>query len=121
MLKEYFSIGITRNNSNRICLDSLPILLDGYEPSPHAVPLFLLRLATEVNWTEEKPCFFGICQELASFYAQLPSGDDHSLLVRHTIFPAVSALLSPSKDISQSESFIVVSSLNGLYKVFERC
>lgn len=44
MLDEYFKVGITEDGM----LVSLPDLLPGYTPSPEAIPLFLLRLATEV-------------------------------------------------------------------------
>jgi DNA mismatch repair protein Mlh1 C-terminus len=29
-----------------------------------ALPMFLLRLATDVDWMEEQPCFAGIATEL---------------------------------------------------------
>jgi len=45
MLDEYFRIGFDESNQ----LISLPDLLPGYLPSPEAIPLFLLRLATEVG------------------------------------------------------------------------
>jgi len=73
MLNEYFSIAIERcSETGAILLKALPILLDGFSPSPHGLPLFLLRLATEVDWTEERPCFHGVCSELGSYYSQIP-------------------------------------------------
>jgi DNA mismatch repair protein MLH1 len=123
MLMEYFSISIEKDDEGKIRLTGLPVLLEGYEPSPHGLPLFLLRLATEVDWTEEKPCFYGICRELGSYYAQLPSAtssDDHAAIVRHTIFPAVSTLLVPS-DQTKSRDFVTLTTLPKLYRVFERC
>lgn len=81
MLNEYFSIRLeTKNDDHKegedekkvLMLTGLPILLDGHSPSPHALPLFLLRLATEVDWSEERPCFEGICTELGSYYAEIP-------------------------------------------------
>lgn len=44
MLDEYFRIGF----DDHARLVSLPDLLPGYLPSPEALPVFLLRLATEV-------------------------------------------------------------------------
>jgi DNA mismatch repair protein MLH1 len=123
MLLEYFSIDIKKDLDENIVLTGLPVLLEGFEPSPHGLPLFLLRLATEVNWSEEKPCFHTISRELGSFYAQLPSNvssDEHLAAVRHTVFPAVSTLFVPSHH-NQSTDFATVTSLPKLYRVFERC
>ena len=135
MLLEYFSIAIERDaRSGTVLLTGLPVLLEGYTPSPHGVPLFLLRLATEVDWTDERPCFHGVCRELASFYAQCcPTGNDGndqcngtgdalSHQVRHSLFPAVATLLIPPQELEQDETaFRVLTSLSKLYRVFERC
>jgi len=136
MLKEYFGIVLqnsergsadgcaesTEKISDRVMLTGLPILLDGYEPSPHGLPLFLLRLATEVDWTDEKPCFHGICRELGAYYAQLPPDEmDWVPFVRHTLFPAISTLLIPSDRLVEDEAILTLTSLTRLYRVFERC
>ena len=52
MLDEYFRIGL--DAACQACgglpaLVGLPDLLESYTPSPEAIPLFLLRLATEVR------------------------------------------------------------------------
>jgi hypothetical protein len=52
-----------------IYLEALPILLNGYEPSPAGLAIFLLRLAMEVNWNDKEPCFCGICCELGHYYS----------------------------------------------------
>ena len=129
MLKEYFSIAIEQNQGDkRIYLSGLPVLLEGYTPSPHGLPLFLLRLATEVDWSEEKPCFDGVCRELGSYYAQVSttnrdSSNEQSLhhIVQHTLFPAICTLLVPSSILSNDGSFCVLTKLSKLYRVFERC
>jgi DNA mismatch repair protein MLH1 len=127
MLLEYYSIRIEKNNhtNGRILLTGLPVLLEGYEPSPHGLPLFLLRLATEVEWTQEKPCFEGICRELGYYYARLPSLSDDELdafsaKIRHILFPSISALLIPPKALKKG-NFVSLTSLPKLYRVFERC
>ena len=131
-------------------LTGLPILLDGHSPSPHALPLFLLRLATEVVWTEERPCFEGICTELGSYYAEIPTAhkdkedkDDYkkspasqeeetdesmNLIdegskkhVQHTLFPALKFTLIPPKEFALDGSFCKLALLSKLYKVFECC
>jgi DNA mismatch repair protein Mlh1 C-terminus len=35
-----------------------------YNTIQQALPMFLLRLATDVDWMEEQPCFAGIATEL---------------------------------------------------------
>lgn len=157
MLKEYFSIHIdvikVQNPSagerkEILMLTGLPILLDGHSPVPHALPTFLLRLATEVDWTEERPCFEGICTELGMYYAEIPYGTENVIeeggsegnqerpesetidlvddvakkFVQHKIFPALSFLLVPPKNFaSDGKSFVKLALLSKLYKVFERC
>lgn len=122
MMSEYYSIRIEKNDHGRTLITGLPVLLEGYEPSPHGLPLFLLRLATEVDWTNEQGCFQGVCRELGFFFAHFPSSDirTHATTIRHTIFPAVSALLVPSVNIKGS-AFVALTSLPKLYRVFERC
>jgi len=157
MLDEYFSIKLERKTArNRkgeevesLRLTGLPVLLEGHAPQPHALPLFLLRLATKVDWTEESPCFRGICRELAWFYSELPWGEDCdekrgdngeeraagdgsgkavSLLddeakrhVRHVLFPAFGHLLVPPKEFADDGTVTRLADLHSLYKVFERC
>ena len=125
------------------------ILLEGHAPQPHALPLFLLRLASKVNWTEESPCFRGVCRELASFCSELPWGgncdvrrddseeerearsgkvqvlspidDDAKSHVRHVLFPAFGHLLVPPKEFADDGTVTRLADLHSLYKVFERC
>jgi DNA mismatch repair protein MLH1 len=87
MLEEYFSVVIEIDDEDKIMLTGLPVLLEGYTPQTHALPMFLLRLATEVDWSEEIPCFQGVCRELASFYAELPSDADLGPHIQHQLFP----------------------------------
>ena len=124
MLNDYYSIRIdTTGRHGKAQLTGLPILIEGYEPSSHGLPLFLLRLASEVDWSEEKRCFYGICREIGSYYAQMPSNvrdDEHRAMVQHVLFPAITTLLVPSKEIATSD-FVTLTSLPKLYKTFERC
>ena len=140
MLEEYFGIcfskvGASSQNANQenqcapetilakqLVLTHLPILLDDHAPEPHGLPLFLLRLATLVDWNEERPCFQGICRELGNFYAQLPSDEDRrQSYIQHGLFPAISYLLISSDRLQSSGSIVALTRLANLYKVFERC
>jgi DNA mismatch repair protein MLH1 len=119
MLEEYFSIRMEKDGEDLI-LTGLPVLLDGHAPEPHGLSILLLRLATQVNWSEERSCFYGICQELGNYYAMLPSELSESY-VRHNLFPALSYLLLPPERIKTELYFTVMTKLSTLYKVFERC
>ena len=85
-----------------------------------ALPIFLLRLATQVDWTREKHCFHGIAKEIGNFYAMLPSENLNSY-VQHNLFPALSYLLLPSQNQAKNGNYTTVTKLSTLYKVFERC
>ncbi|CEP07599.1 hypothetical protein [Parasitella parasitica] len=116
MLSEYFSFDISADGN----LVSLPMIIKDYVPCLHKLPLFLLRLGTEVNWDSEKECFHSFAKELAIFYsAEPPLNQDDLLKVQHYIFPSFkthfSAPNSLKKHIKQ------VANLTDLYKVFERC
>jgi DNA mismatch repair protein MutL len=53
-------------------LTHLPRLLDGHTPQLAHTPDFLVALALTTDWTAEKPCFHGVAQSLAHFYAIPP-------------------------------------------------
>ncbi|KAH0504138.1 DNA mismatch repair protein Mlh1 [Microtus ochrogaster] len=65
MLADYFSLEIDEEGN----LIGLPLLIDNYVPPLEGLPLFILRLATEVNWDEEKECFESLSKECAMFYS----------------------------------------------------
>lgn len=128
MLEEYFGIVLEQQakpqdddseDKTELVLTGLPILLEGHAPPPDDLPLFLLRLATEVDWEEERPCFDDVCRELGGFYAELPSQEgERNAAIQHTLFPAISCLLMPSRSLQEDvEPLTLLSNLN---KVFER-
>eukprot|EP00980_Cylindrotheca_fusiformis_P009681 scaffold2141_cov120-Cylindrotheca_fusiformis.AAC.16 len=119
MLEEYFSIRIEKDGDDAI-LTGLPVLLDGHAPEPHGLPIFLFRLATQVDWSEERPCFQKICEELGNYYSMLPT-EGCEAYVRHTLFPALSYLLLPPESIKAEGNYATMTKLSTLYKVFERC
>ena len=165
MLDEYFSIRFSKqkdpeSGEEALMLVGLPVLLQGHSPPPHALPLFLLRLATEVDWEQERPCFHDVCTELGNYYAEIPFdldpgpskvddeasnyGDksqsqtetdaepevDRAMqlideaakhFVKHTLYPAISFLLVPPKDLASNGTVVKLALLSSLYKVFERC
>uniref|UniRef100_A0A8C2CXT5 DNA mismatch repair protein MLH1 n=1 Tax=Cyprinus carpio TaxID=7962 RepID=A0A8C2CXT5_CYPCA len=125
MLEEYFSLEIDEEGN----LTGLPMLLDNYTPVMEGLPMFILRLATEVNWDREKECFHDFSIECSHFYSirkqYTLEPDDAEMSwqwkVEHVIFKALRNLFSPPKHFSEDGSVLQIASLPELYKVFERC
>uniref|UniRef100_A0A8C2PN93 DNA mismatch repair protein MLH1 n=1 Tax=Cyprinus carpio TaxID=7962 RepID=A0A8C2PN93_CYPCA len=122
MLEEYFSLEIDGEGN----LTGLPMLLDNYSPAMEGLPMFILRLATEVNWDREKECFHDFSIECSHFYSirkQYILEPDMSWQwkVEHVLFKALRSLFSPPKHFSEDGSVLQIASLPELYKVFERC
>ncbi|XP_051772882.1 DNA mismatch repair protein Mlh1 [Ctenopharyngodon idella] len=130
MLEEYFSLEIDGEGN----LTGLPMLLNNYTPAMEGLPMFILRLATEVNWDREKDCFHDFSIECSHFYsirkrytlepdAEEPQDAEMSWQwkVEHVLFKALRSLFSPPKHFSEDGSVLQIASLPELYKVFERC
>ncbi|XP_075986821.1 DNA mismatch repair ATPase Mlh1 [Anticarsia gemmatalis] len=123
MLYEYFSLQISDSGE----LLSLPLLLDGHTPFMGALPIYLVRLVTEVNWESEKECFDSFSRQTAIFYSQ-PNPDKTTESVKaeewkqeHIIFPAIRRFFLPPSSFVHNGAILQIASLNDLYKVFERC
>ncbi|NWI13287.1 MLH1 protein, partial [Crypturellus soui] len=136
MLKDYFSLEIDEEGN----LTGLPLLLDNYVPPLEGLPMFILRLATEVNWDEEKECFESLSKELSMFYSirkqyiiddtnltssQAEDSDSGSTgwkwAVEHIVFKASRTHLLPPKHLAEDGNILQLANLPDLYKVFERC
>ncbi|XP_034041530.1 DNA mismatch repair protein Mlh1 [Thalassophryne amazonica] len=130
MLEDYFSLEIDQEGN----VTGLPLLLDKYTPIMEGLPMFILRLATEVNWDGEKECFRDFSRECSSFYsirkqyvleaepgAEQDEPDSWRWKVEHLLFKAFRSLLSPPKRFSEDGTVLQVANLPDLYKVFERC
>ncbi|NXW83692.1 MLH1 protein, partial [Alopecoenas beccarii] len=136
MLKDYFSLEIDEEGN----LTGLPLLIDNYVPPLEGLPMFILRLATEVNWDEEKECFESLSKELAMFYSirkqyiideanpadsQNEDSDSGSTTwkwtVEHVLYKAFRTHLLPPKHFAEDGNILQLANLPDLYKVFERC
>ena len=137
MLDDYFSIVITKEGS----LSGLPILVDQYYPLLHQIPMFLLRVATEVDWDSEKGCFQSLAREIAKLYTMRPierenddaatqstqnnisdpNVPDWKFTVEHILFPQLKSFFVPDQSVTSSGAILQVADLHDLYKVFERC
>ncbi|CAO3612028.1 unnamed protein product [Mucor hiemalis] len=120
MLEVYFSVKISPEGY----LVSLPLILRGYIPCLDKLPLFLLRLGTEVDWTEEQNCFDTFSRELAIFYSldapiNQSDHDDYIEKVEHIIFPSFKTHFSAPTKLKPYVTQL--ANLNDLYKIFERC
>ncbi|KAI0777761.1 DNA binding protein [Trametes elegans] len=139
MLQEYFSLGISEDGQ----VETLPMLLRDYTPNLDKLPLFLMRLGPQVDWTAEQACFETFLHELASFYVPEPLFPDEAAgagrgasgepdaqavdtqkatlwQVQHVLFPAMARYLVPPKSLLDRD-VVQVADLPDLYRVFERC
>ncbi|EGD72233.1 hypothetical protein PTSG_00253 [Salpingoeca rosetta] len=132
MLSEYFGLFVNQDGE----LERLPALLDGHTPDMTRVPTFLLRLATEVDWDDEKRCFETVAQEIGRFYASFdkeqrgdganvqdddPSSKPVSWLIEHAVAPALRSMFFPPRSLADEGAIVQIADLKELYKVFERC
>ncbi|XP_061186053.1 DNA mismatch repair protein Mlh1-like isoform X2 [Saccostrea echinata] len=136
MLSDYFSMEIDQKGN----LCTLPLLLDNYVPNMEGLPMFVLRLATEVNWDSERECFDTFCKETSEFYCFKPSlfqnqekestdsqeeegvtDKSWKWTVEHVLYSAFRNLLFPPKSFAEDSSILQIANLPDLYKVFERC
>lgn len=102
MLDDYFSISIQDG-----ILYSLPKCITGYSPSLSGLPLFLKKLAQEIDWEDEIECLGGLINELSNLYSVMPQDEDDRDLMKkmqNEIVVAILPLLKsddykPSKDL----------------------
>ncbi|GAA6049587.1 hypothetical protein NBRC10513_005927 [Rhodotorula toruloides] len=128
MLDEYFSFSISDDGK----IESLPLVLPGYSPDMNKLPLFLLRIGAHVDWEHEKPCFATFLRELAFFYSPAPSPtappaphsqdqvDAQKRTIQHVLFPAAKQYLVPPEKLLKKD-VVLATSLEALFRVFERC
>ncbi|XP_030061396.1 DNA mismatch repair protein Mlh1 [Microcaecilia unicolor] len=136
MLKDYFSLEIDEEGN----LTGLPLLIENYIPPLEGLPMFVLRLATEVNWDDETDCFRSFGKECALFYSirkqyvledsDLSHCQNEELglnpvswkwTVEHVLYKAFRTYLLPPKHFAEDGNILQLANLPDLYKVFERC
>lgn len=123
MLDDYFRIKIKGNQ-----LFNMPDILPGYEPSFTALGLFLIRLATEINWNCEYDCISAIVDELSMLYAIQAEDDTCEELVismkkmiANVIIPEIKTeAFMPNLSLITDRSLIRLKSASEMYKIFER-
>ncbi|XP_053684505.1 DNA mismatch repair protein Mlh1 [Sabethes cyaneus] len=120
MLREYFNLCISIDGK----LEAIPILVNDYTPSMVYLPMYILRLATEVEWDEEQECFRTFCRETAKFYAKIAlskKDQEYKWEVEHAIYPTIKQYLLPPIAFTKNGALLQVANLPDLYRVFERC
>uniref|UniRef100_A0A1Y1K4T7 DNA mismatch repair protein S5 domain-containing protein n=1 Tax=Photinus pyralis TaxID=7054 RepID=A0A1Y1K4T7_PHOPY len=97
MLKAYFSIDIDEFGY----LKSLPLLLDNHLPEMGCLPMYILRLATEVDWEHEKKCFRQFARETGMYYAKMYESDAQSWkwVVEHVFYTAIKDFFSSAENV----------------------
>ncbi|KAH8254856.1 hypothetical protein KR032_012486 [Drosophila birchii] len=122
IMREYFGLRISEEGQ----LETLPSLVAQHRPCVAHLPVYLLRLATEVDWEQEARCFETFCRETARFYAQLDLRDGAVAppghprwTTEHVLFPAFKRYLLPPPRLK--DQIYELTNLPTLYKVFERC
>ncbi|GAB0093816.1 MLH1 [Sergentomyia squamirostris] len=121
MMKEYYRLTI---NPKTKTLESLPLLLPNFTPPKSHLPMFILRLATEVDYETERECFESLSREIAKFYAEIQYSqpeEDASTTLEHILYPAMKEYLIPPEEFATDRTFLQIASLPELHKVFERC
>ncbi|KAK9687085.1 DNA mismatch repair protein Mlh1 [Basidiobolus ranarum] len=130
MLLEYFGMDINEEGM----LTKLPLIIKGYAPNLDKLPMFFLRLGTEVDWETEKGCFTSLAREIAIFYSTEPPAllegekqrnkagkERYRWEVEHLIFPAIKGHFIPPTNLTEGNCVVQVADLPALYRIFERC
>ncbi|XP_052843519.1 DNA mismatch repair protein Mlh1 [Drosophila gunungcola] len=120
IMREYFGLRISEEGQ----LESLPSLVPQHRPNVAHLPVYLLRLATEVDWEQEARCFETFCRETARFYSQMDWREGSAAAhprwtMEHVLFPAFKKYLLPPPRLK--DQIYELTNLPTLYKVFERC
>ena len=135
MLSEYFSLEF-ETVDGQLHLTGIPLLLEDFCPWFGGLPVYMIRLATEVDWESEKKCFETFAEETARFYSvgevkgRSPRYDfgqhggsvsDWRYTVEQVLYPAIKRQLLPPSSCMTDRTLVQVANLPDLYKVFERC
>ncbi|KAL9554521.1 hypothetical protein MBANPS3_002771 [Mucor bainieri] len=67
-LAAHFQTDLVMDN-NIVWLKSLPLIITNYAPTLDKLPLFVYRLAAEVNWESEAECIESVAREYAMLYS----------------------------------------------------
>jgi len=116
MLSEYFAITMEGDY-----IQSFPILINGYIPDLAELPQFFYNLCVKIDWSgeSEEETFFGIAMQLADFQ-KFASCVDELETLHKLILPSLRNW-KPSHALRSDSSLTIITSMEKLYKKFERC
>ncbi|KAA8496638.1 DNA mismatch repair protein Mlh1 [Porphyridium purpureum] len=126
LLSDYFSIEIRDGH-----LVSMPSVLPLHSPDPAWWPDLMHDLAFMIDYSVEKPCLHAIAETLANYYA-LPNGEslttrasapfrEYERMLNYSALALMRQDFSVPRQLEQGSHFVILSTLDKLYKVFERC
>lgn len=97
--------------------------LENHKPAVSGLPLYILRLATEINWEIEKECFVTFAKETARYYAEIDGNEENNSnwIIEHVFYPTIKEYFLPPKSFTENAAVLQIADLPSLYKVFERC
>lgn len=124
-------------------LIALPIINKIIKPYPQELPMFILRLASEIDYSQEEACFQGVASEISHYYAKFVDFKSHQIELHegirdeqtkkvfedlkfsyeHELFPEMKTHFAVRKRFADEHdlAFTLVTCTENLYKVFERC
>ena len=137
LLEDNFSICLDKDSETLI---ALPVIYDLVKPYPEELPMFILRLACDVDYSNELKYFHQIAEELSFYYAKMSElallhcdnndpeqvkkiEDEVRLIYEHELFTDMKKSLVVRKRFAQEGdmTFAMVTCTENLYRVFERC
>lgn len=123
MYADYFNL---RFKGDRIL--SIPAIIPEHIPNLVFLGRFLIKLANDVDYSDERSCLHKIGRLFSDFYSEPPSNlknlnvqkDYHDFVIRK-LYPALKSYLLVPEWLFRKENICQISDTKDLYKVFERC
>lgn len=123
MYEDYLAL-----NLNRELIVTLPCIIPDEIPNLVFLGRFLVALANEIDYTDERECFRMIGRALAEFYSEPPVNlKDKEVhrkyhdLVETKLYGVIKNYLLIPEWLFTKENICQISDTKDLYKVFERC